>query len=143
MNQDLEYVRAIKMINDRKARREKENMAEKSAKVKASMKYNAKNVKQIKFNFNRKTDADIIEHLAQVGNMQGYIKDLIRKDLNDEQQPHALKLKIIDGDFKEGEFVTVSIDGKEFKRKVYFSNKWKDLVIIVYGNEYSYSEFMK
>jgi len=114
-----------------------------SAKVKASMKYNAANVKQIKLNLNKKTDADIIEALAACGNMQGYIKDLIRKDLNDVQQPHALKLKIIEGDFKEGEFVTVSIDGKEFKRKVYFSNKWKDLVIIVYGNEYSYSEFNK
>lgn len=52
----------------------------KSARVKASMKYNAKNVKQIKINLNRKTDADIIEALTVCGNMQGYIKDLIRKD---------------------------------------------------------------
>lgn len=137
MNQDLEYVRAVKMINDKKAKRE----AEKSAKVKASMKYNAANVKQVKLNLNKKTDADIIEALAACGNMQGYIKDLIRKDLNDVHQPHALNLKIIDGEFKEGEFVTVSIDGREFKRKAYYSNKWNDLVIIVYGNEYRKSEF--
>lgn len=52
-----------------------------SAQVKASIKYNAKNVKQIKLNLNLKTDADIIEELASCGNMQGYIKDLIRKDL--------------------------------------------------------------
>lgn len=52
-----------------------------SAQVKASIKYNAKNVKQIKLNLNLKTDADIIEALAYCGNMQGYIKDLIRKDL--------------------------------------------------------------
>lgn len=57
-------------------------MAEKSAKVKASMKYNAKNVKQIKMNLNKKTDADIIEALESQTNMQGYIKDLIRKDIN-------------------------------------------------------------
>lgn len=53
----------------------------KAAHVQASIKYNAKNVKQIKINLNRKTDADIIERLAGSGNMQGYIKDLIRKDM--------------------------------------------------------------
>ncbi|WP_298535706.1 hypothetical protein [uncultured Methanobrevibacter sp.] len=111
------------------------------AHVKASMKYNAANVKQVKLNLNKKTDADIIKALAECGNMQGYIKDLIRKDLNDVVQPHALKLKIIEGEFKDGESVTVSIDGKEFKRKVYYSNRWNDLVIIVYGNEYRRSEF--
>ena len=51
------------------------------AHVKAAMKYNAKNVKQVKLNLNRKTDADIIDHLDQCGNVQGYIKDLIRKDM--------------------------------------------------------------
>ena len=53
----------------------------KKAHVKASVKYNAKNVKQIKINLNRKTDADIIDHLDQCSNTQGYIKDLIRKDM--------------------------------------------------------------
>lgn len=47
----------------------------------AATKYNEKNVKQIKMNLNLRTDADIIEHLATVGNVQGYIKDLIRKDM--------------------------------------------------------------
>jgi hypothetical protein len=51
------------------------------AHVKASIKYNAKNVKQVKLNLNRKTDADIIDYLDQCGNVQGYIKDLIRKDM--------------------------------------------------------------
>jgi len=54
----------------------------KKAHVKASIKYNAKNVKQIKINLNRKTDADIIEQLDVCTNVQGYIKDLIRKDMN-------------------------------------------------------------
>lgn len=57
-------------------------MDDKKAKhVQASIKYNAKNVKQIKLNLNLKTDADVIEALAAVPNMQGYIKDLIRKDI--------------------------------------------------------------
>jgi len=55
---------------------------QKQARVKASVKYNAKNVKQVKLNLNRKTDADIIEHLEASPNMQGYIKELIRKDMN-------------------------------------------------------------
>ena len=53
----------------------------KKAHVKASVKYNAKNVKQIKINLNKRTDVDIIDHLDQCSNTQGYIKDLIRKDL--------------------------------------------------------------
>lgn len=47
----------------------------------AVIKYNRSNVKQVKMNLNRRTDADIIEHLATVGNVQGYIKNLIRKDM--------------------------------------------------------------
>lgn len=51
-------------------------------KVKAAIKYNQTHVKQIKLNLNLKTDADIIEKLNTVDNVQGYIKDLIRKDIN-------------------------------------------------------------
>ena len=47
----------------------------------ASIKYNRSNVKQVKMNLNLKTDADILEHLATVGNVQGYIKNLIRQDM--------------------------------------------------------------
>ncbi len=57
------------------------NEKERQSRVKASMKYNAKNVKQIKINLNKKTDADIIQHLDQTDNVQGYIKSLIRKDI--------------------------------------------------------------
>lgn len=57
------------------------NEKERQSRVKASMKYNAKNVKQIKINLNKKTDADIIQHLEQTDNVQGYIKGLIRKDI--------------------------------------------------------------
>ncbi len=47
----------------------------------ATVKYNKANVKQLKLNLNIKTDADIIKALEAVQNKQGYIKDLIRKDL--------------------------------------------------------------
>ena len=47
----------------------------------AAAKYNKTNVKQIKINLNRKTDTDIIDYLDQCGNVQGLIKDLIRKHM--------------------------------------------------------------
>ena len=54
----------------------------KKQRVKASIKYNKNNVKQIKINLNRKTDADIIGYLEGADNVQGLIKDLIRQDMN-------------------------------------------------------------
>lgn len=45
-----------------------------------SQAYNKENVKQVKLALNLKTDADIIRKLGSVANMQGYIKDLIRRD---------------------------------------------------------------
>ena len=52
-----------------------------SARVRASMKYNSKNIKQLKLNVNKKTDSDIIQHLDKKDNVQGYIKKLIRDDM--------------------------------------------------------------
>ena len=54
---------------------------EKRQRVQASINYNKKNVRQIMLSLNVKTDADIIEKLDSTGNKQGYIKSLIRKDI--------------------------------------------------------------
>ena len=51
------------------------------AQKRASAKYDKKNTEVINFKFNLKTDADILEKLNQVGNKQGYVKQLIRKDI--------------------------------------------------------------
>ena len=51
-----------------------------SPKVKASMKYDKANVKQVKLSLNKKTDADVIAILESKDNVQGYIKELIRSD---------------------------------------------------------------
>jgi len=40
-----------------------------------------KNVRQIKFNFNLQTDADILAKLDSLENKQSYIRDLIRADI--------------------------------------------------------------
>ena len=49
--------------------------------IASSMRYNEENVVQFKMAFNKKTDADILEHLSRMSNKQGYIKSLIRKDI--------------------------------------------------------------
>ena len=52
---------------------------------KEQAKYDAKNTKQIVLKLNLKTDADILEQLEKVGNKQGYIKELIRKDIAEKE----------------------------------------------------------
>lgn len=47
--------------------------------------WDAGNTKQIKIKLNIRTDADILDHLEQTENVQGYIKQLIREDMKGEQ----------------------------------------------------------
>lgn len=58
-------------------------MANKSteSQVRASIKYNKENTVQISLKLNRSTDADLIDSLNRVANKQGYIKELIRRDI--------------------------------------------------------------
>lgn len=51
----------------------------------AQIKYDKANTRQITFKFNLKTDADILERLDAVDNRQGYIKELIRNDMESEK----------------------------------------------------------
>ena len=51
------------------------------AEKRAKAKYDEKNTVQVKLKLNRKTDEDIIDALERSGNKQGYIKELIRADL--------------------------------------------------------------
>lgn len=55
------------------------------AQLKAGAKYDAKHTKQIKLKLNIETDADILKILETVGNKQGYIKELIRNDINNRK----------------------------------------------------------
>ena len=52
------------------------------AQSRASAKYDKANTKGIYLKLNKNTDADIIEYLEEVENVQGYIKTLIRKDMD-------------------------------------------------------------
>ena len=52
------------------------------AQRRAVRKYDSANTLQVHLKLNVKTDAKIIEHLKQTGNVQGYIKQLIVDDMN-------------------------------------------------------------
>lgn len=51
------------------------------AQYRASQKYKAENIKRVVISLNKKTDADIIEFLGMIDNVQGFIKELIRKEM--------------------------------------------------------------
>lgn len=48
--------------------------------------YDKAHTKSIIFKFNTGTDADILKKLEEVGNKQGYIKELIRKDIQQKEK---------------------------------------------------------
>lgn len=52
----------------------------------SQQKYDKANTTQIRMKLNLKTDADILAKLESVGNKQGYIKALIRADIEKEQR---------------------------------------------------------
>ena len=54
------------------------------AQLKAQAKYDQTNTRQIKLKLNLKTDADILSKLMEVDTVQGYIKELIRRDIKRE-----------------------------------------------------------
>ena len=51
------------------------------AQKRASKKYDQNNTKVVTLKLNKTTDADILEQLERCDNKQGYIKELIRKDI--------------------------------------------------------------
>ena len=51
------------------------------AKRRANKKYDDANTKQFHLKLNLKTDADIIERFEQEESVQGYIKRLVREDI--------------------------------------------------------------
>ena len=51
------------------------------AKREANARYDAKNTVIKTLKLNKNTDSDILEKLDSVDNIQGYLKELIRKDI--------------------------------------------------------------
>lgn len=57
------------------------------AEIRASNKYNKEKTISVQLRLNKTTDADIIDKLATVPSKMGYIKELIRKDLQCAKEP--------------------------------------------------------
>lgn len=51
------------------------------AQSKAQRRYDDRNTRQVHLKLNRRTDSDVLERLDAVPSKQGYIKRLIREDL--------------------------------------------------------------
>lgn len=56
------------------------------AQKKATAKYDSTNTRQIKMKLNLKSDQDILTRLDEEPNLQGYVKELIRKDIKSRYQ---------------------------------------------------------
>lgn len=48
--------------------------------------YEKENLRQIRLKINRKTEPELLEWLKKKGNIQGYIKELIRKDMEQSEE---------------------------------------------------------
>ena len=46
-----------------------------------SIKYDKENTKRVYIKLNKNTDKDILDYLDSIQNKQGYIKELIRKEM--------------------------------------------------------------
>lgn len=51
----------------------------------ANARYDKENTKQFKVKLNKRTDEDILNQLRRLTTFQGYIKELIRKDMEKHQ----------------------------------------------------------
>jgi len=48
--------------------------------------YEKENIRQIRLKINRKTEPELLEWIEEQGNIQGYIKQLIREDMDREKE---------------------------------------------------------
>ena len=53
------------------------------AQKRATIKYEKSNIKRVVLKLNKKTDADIIDYLDQQKNVNGKLKDIIRKKIKE------------------------------------------------------------
>ena len=53
--------------------------------------YEKENLRQIRLKINRKTEPELLEWVEKQGNIQGYIKQLIREDMDNQPKPAELR----------------------------------------------------
>ena len=105
------------------------------AKLAAQKKYDKVNTTQVLLKLNTKTDADVIGKLEEVGNKQGFIKDLIRNSLRNNNGPLSLdsiRLLVIPVAKRNG-LDGVSLFGSYARDE---AGPESDVDILVYGGNY-------
>lgn len=60
-------------------------MSDKEKKQAYDQQYEKTNLRQIKLNINRKTEPELLEWIEKQENIQGYIKNLIREDMEKDR----------------------------------------------------------
>ena len=66
-----------------------------AAQIRANEKYDKVHTTGVYLKLNNETDKDILEYLASVPNRQGYIKQLIRKDM-EQSAPNSAPNLVLD-----------------------------------------------
>lgn len=56
-----------------------------------NIQYAKENTRRIAFSLNKNTDADIIEYIETVGNINGYLKQLIRQDMRKKTERNDIR----------------------------------------------------
>ncbi len=93
-----------------------QEMSTSDAQKRATSKYDANNTVQFTIKLNKNTDSNLIEKLNSVDNRQGYIKELIRKDIDSDifiNDEHDVKQ-------------ACNIDGTELERHQKYNQKMLD-----------------
>lgn len=111
------------------------------AQVRASDKYDKEHTRSVLLKLNLVHDADILERLDAAGNKQGYIKELVRKDIRGDEE--VLSLEAI-------RYLVIPVAKKYGIDKIYVFGSYSrgeqtagsdvDLMIVG-GNYVTYAEF--
>lgn len=111
------------------------------AQVRASDKYDKEHTRSVLLKLNLVNDADILERLDAAGNKQGYIKELVRKDIRGDEE--VLSLEAI-------RYLVIPVAKKYGIEKIYVFGSYSrgeqtagsdvDLMIVG-GNYVTYAEF--
>ena len=58
--------------------------------------YEKENIRQIRLKINRKTEPELLEWIEKQGNIQGYIKRLIKRDMEENGMRYHIKPEYLD-----------------------------------------------
>lgn len=86
------------------------------ARVSQSYAYQKKNLKQIKFQLNKKIDYELINHLESVGNVAGYLKRLIETDIEEGSEKFNVNKEM--KEWLRTEILAAESDGTEEEVKI-------------------------